>query len=123
MVLATSVLIEVVAIGVILRTFDTIKVAETREVFSSLAFLVLGEMSRRLQVGFDLIEITIFVSEKVGGSWLERHRVRRLVLLRRILPMMGTIAPLLSSKHRAACSRQCCIRGTKIGLVSIPWPE
>ena len=87
MVLATSVLIEVVAIGVILRTFDTIKVAETREVFSSLAFLVLGEMSRRLQVGFDLIEITSFVSEKIGGSW-STYRVRRLVLLRRILPML-----------------------------------
>ena len=87
-VLAALVLIEVVAIGVILRTLDAVKVAETRKVFSSLAFLVLGEMSSRLQVCFDLVKITGFVSEK--SCWLlgKSYRVRRLVLLRRMLPIL-----------------------------------
>lgn len=121
MVLAASVLIEVVAIGIILRTFDTIKVAETREVFNSLAFLVLGEMSRRLQVGFDLIEITSFVSEKIGRSWSNVPGAA-LGLAASYTTHVETVGSLLSSEYRAACFINLLFVETKIGLV-FPWPE
>ncbi len=56
--------IEGVALTKVLGTFDAVEGAEAWEIFGSLGLFVKSEVSRILEVGFDLIEVT--VSESVA---------------------------------------------------------
>lgn len=67
-VLPTSVHIQVVGVREVLGTLDTVEFAQTWQVFGSLGFLVLFQMSGVLEILLDLIEITVASSE--ASLWL-----------------------------------------------------
>lgn len=53
----SSMLVQVMAVRKVFRAFDTIKGAQTRQVFRGSGTLVLREMAGGFEVGLDLIKI------------------------------------------------------------------
>jgi hypothetical protein len=78
-----------------LRAFNAVPLAQPGEVFRCFRFSVLGKMFLRSNVCLDLVKIS--VGESVRSANLQGRTggctdlVRRFVLLRLMLPMMGQV--------------------------------
>jgi hypothetical protein len=106
-ILSSAMFVQVMTVGEVFGTFYAIECTQSRQVFGGFGAFVLGEMFRRFEVCFHLIEIA---ARSVRDLFLPlqrsetTYRVRRFVLLRLILPMAAAVGRMSSHSDQKSTS-------------------